>query len=81
MLCAFLSNSLRKTRPVTYTIELFVGRRTRNLPDDGLLKLKALYSFTEHLYAGSLFTIRAVFGEKGVPKLIKDVLKCLSNDA
>ena len=42
------------------------------------MKQKALYAFTEQLYSGSLFTIRAVFGEKGVPKLIKDVLNYLS---
>jgi len=74
----FLPNILIKTRLATYKFGLFAGQRTRQLPDDSLLKLKALYAFTEQLYAGSLFTIRDVFGEKGISKLIKDVLKYLS---
>ena len=42
------------------------------------MKLKALYSLTEQLYAGSLFTIKAVMTERDVPKFMKGVLEVLS---
>ena len=58
--------------------DLLVGEWSRQLLDDSLLKLKALYSLTEQLYAGSLFTIKAVMTEKGVPKFMKGVLEVIS---
>jgi hypothetical protein len=39
-----------------------------------LTKLKAIYSLTEKLYAGSLRTLVAVSNGKKPPHLIKDVL-------
>ena len=57
---------------------MFVGERSRQLSDNSLLKLKALYSLTEQLYAGSLVTIKVVMPEKGVPKFMKGVLEVLS---
>ena len=42
------------------------------------MKLKAVYSLAEQLYAGSLCTIKAVMGDKEPVKFIKDVLRRLS---
>ena len=53
------------------------GTRSRNLYQAPLVKLKAVYTFLEQLYAGSLFTIKAVMGGKEPPQFIRDVLKQL----
>ena len=67
-----------QTCRATYALALFAGPRTCNLPDDSLMKLKAVYSLTEQLYAGSLCIIKAVMGDKDPAKFIRDVLRRLS---
>jgi hypothetical protein len=54
------------------------GSRSLNLRQDPYVKLKAVYTFLEQLYAGSLFTIMSVMGHKEPPRFIRDVLKQLS---
>jgi hypothetical protein len=54
------------------------GSRSSNLRQDPRVKLKAVYTFLEQLYAGSLFTIMSVMGHKEPPRFIRDVLKQLS---
>jgi hypothetical protein len=54
------------------------GSRSINLCQDPRVKLKAVYTFLEQLYAGSLFTIMIVMGHKEPPRVIRDVLKQLS---
>lgn len=54
------------------------GSRSINLCQDPRVKLKAVYTFLEQLYAGSLFTIMSVMGHKEPPRFIRDVLKQLS---
>ena len=60
--------------------DLLVGERSCQLSGVSLLKLKALYSLTEQLYAGSLFTIKAVMTKRGIPKFMKGVLEVLSTN-
>ena len=54
------------------------GSRSINLRQDPRVKLKAVYTFLEQLYAGSLFTIMSVMGHKELPRFIRYVLKQLS---
>jgi hypothetical protein len=54
------------------------GSRSINLRQDPRVKLKAVYTFLEQPYAGSLFTIMSVMGHKEPPHFIRDVLKQLS---
>ncbi|KAE8802870.1 hypothetical protein D1007_21408 [Hordeum vulgare] len=63
----------------TRIMKVHEGHRTRKLQDNCLLKLKATYVLIEHLYTGSLSTIRAVAGNKEPVKLIKDMLEFLYN--
>ncbi|XP_044950228.1 uncharacterized protein LOC123399906 [Hordeum vulgare subsp. vulgare] len=54
------------------------GSRVANLQDDCIMKLKAVYTFTEKLYTGSMMTMKAVMGNKEPIKSIKNMLGCLS---
>lgn len=54
------------------------GARSSNLGQNILMKLKAVYSLVEKLYAGSLRTLVAASNGKKPPWLIKDVLDQLS---
>ncbi|KAE8798634.1 hypothetical protein D1007_26122 [Hordeum vulgare] len=55
------------------------GPRSTTLQDDSVLKLKAIYTLMEQLYAGGLLTIKAVWGgDKDPVKYIKDMLRQLS---
>ncbi|KAE8816816.1 hypothetical protein D1007_05559 [Hordeum vulgare] len=54
------------------------GRRTRNLQDNCLLKLKGVYVLTEQLYIKSLCAIKVVARNNESVTLVKDVLPFLS---
>nr|XP_040256928.1 uncharacterized protein LOC120974542 [Aegilops tauschii subsp. strangulata] len=54
------------------------GPRSASLHPNMLLKLKALYSLTEKLYAGTLCSLVALSNGKKPPTLIKTVLDQLS---
>lgn len=54
------------------------GARSANLGNNMLLKLKAVYSLTEKLYAGTLKTLVAVSCGRKPPTIIKEVLDNLS---
>ncbi|KAI5018563.1 hypothetical protein ZWY2020_043451 [Hordeum vulgare] len=59
------------------TVAMF-GSRAANLPYDCMLKLKAMYTFTEQLYTGRVLTIKAMMGSKEPIKSFKNMLSCLS---
>ncbi|KAI5013503.1 hypothetical protein ZWY2020_034615 [Hordeum vulgare] len=49
---------------VSNMIVAMFGARAANLPDDCMLKLKAIYTFAEQLLTGGMLTIKAVMGSK-----------------
>ncbi|KAI4981573.1 hypothetical protein ZWY2020_022065 [Hordeum vulgare] len=57
---------------------IITGPRAANLQDDCILKLKAIYTFTEQLYTRSMLTMKAVMGNKEPIKSTKNMLGCLS---
>jgi hypothetical protein len=65
-------SSAYRTRPKCFELP---GRKNGNAVQVPLVKLKAIYTFLEQLYAGSLYTIAAVMGGKEPPKFMKDMLK------
>ena len=54
-----------------YCLECMAGARSSNLGKNMLVKLKAVYSLTEKLYAGSLRTLVAASAGKKLPQLSK----------
>ena len=56
----------------------FAGARAANLPDDCMLKLKAIYTFAEQLYTRGVLSIKAVMGNKEPVRTIKQMLSYLS---
>ena len=58
--------------------ECIIGDISASLGQSVVTKLKAIYSLTEKLYAGSLHMLVAVSNGKKLPVLIKDVLDQLS---
>ena len=54
------------------------GRRSHNLVEWPLVKLKAIYTFVEQLYIGGSRCIMAAKNTKAPPQLIADLLKKLS---
>nr|XP_040252904.1 uncharacterized protein LOC120969727 [Aegilops tauschii subsp. strangulata] len=63
---------------ISQMTEAIFGARSSNLGQNMLMKLKAVYSLTEKLYAGSLRTLVAASNGKKPPQLVKDVLDQLS---
>ena len=56
----------------------FAGRRSHNLVELPLVKLKAVYKFLEQLYVGGAYCVMAVKNTKAPPQYIMDMLKELS---
>jgi hypothetical protein len=57
---------------------LQTGPRSTSLGENMLMKLKAIYSLTEQLYAGTLRSLVALSGGKRPPTLLKTVLEQFS---
>lgn len=62
---------------ISNMIQAIFGPRAATLQNDCILKLKAIYTFTEQLYTGGMMTMKAVMGNREPIKSIKHMLACL----
>ena len=64
--------------PTDFACKIYAGPRSKNLSQDPLIKLKAVYTLVEQLYIGAQRALAAISPANQGPNRLSGVLKKLS---